>query len=120
MLHALIRRRPRRADLAVDLGTARTTVVERGSGTVFAEPSLCCFRAYDSVPAFVAAGVEAERLVGRVSRPLKMVSPLHNGVVSDMAAARELIGFATSCDSFGGVADVKAFVQSACGAGQRH
>ncbi|WP_129790771.1 rod shape-determining protein [Sphingosinicella sp. CPCC 101087] len=87
--------RRQKADIAVDLGTARTTVVEPGSGVVFDEPSLCCFRAYDAVPAFVAAGAEAERLVGRVSKPLKMVNPLHNGVVSDMAAARELIRFAT-------------------------
>jgi rod shape-determining protein MreB len=95
MFHNPVRRRPQRAELAIDLGTARTTVLERGAGTVFDEPSLCCFKAYDSVPAFVAAGNEAERFVGRVSRPLKMVSPLQNGVVSDMAAARELIRFAT-------------------------
>lgn len=95
MLQNLIRRRPKRADLAIDLGTSRTTVLARGSGIVFDEPSLCCFKAYDAVPAFVAAGSEAEQFVGRVSKPLKMVSPLHNGVVSDMAAARELIRFAT-------------------------
>ena len=95
MLQHLIHRRPQRADLAVDLGTARTTVLDRGGNTVFAEPSLCCFRAYDAAPAFVAAGVSAERFVGRVSKPLKMVSPLRNGVVSDMAAAGELIRFAT-------------------------
>ena len=95
MLQNLIRRRPNRADLAVDLGTARTMVVERGSGLVFDEPSLCCFRGYDAVPAFVAAGLQAERYVGRVPKPLKMINPLHNGVVSDMDAARELIRYAT-------------------------
>jgi rod shape-determining protein MreB len=95
MIHDFFVRRPERADLAIDLGTARTTVLENGSGIVFDEPSLCCFRAYDAVPAFVAAGLEAERFVGRVAKPLKMVSPLRNGVVSDMAAARELIRFAT-------------------------
>jgi rod shape-determining protein MreB len=95
MLQNLIRRRPKRADLAVDLGTARTTVLETGSGIVFDEPTLCCFKAFDAVPAFIAAGLEAQRFVGRVAKPLKMVSPLRNGVVSDMAAARELIKFAT-------------------------
>lgn len=95
MLQNLIRRRPKPADLAIDLGTARTIALESGSGIVFDEPSLCCFKAYDAVPAFIAAGLEAERFVGRVSKPFKMVSPLHNGVVSDMAAARELIRFAT-------------------------
>jgi rod shape-determining protein MreB len=83
------------ADIAVDLGTARTVVVASGSGVVFDEPSLCCFRAYDAVPGFVTAGEAAARFVGRVSKPLKIVHPLHNGVVADMAAARELIRFAT-------------------------
>jgi len=91
----LMRRSPRKPDLAVDLGTARTVVVEAGSGIVFDEPSLCCFRAYDAVPGFVAAGLEAERFVGRVAKPLKIVNPLRHGVISDMAAARELIKFAT-------------------------
>ena len=95
MLQNLLRSRPKRADLAIDLGTARTVVLENGSGIVFDEPSLCCFKAYDAVPGFVAAGLEAERFVGRVARPLKMVRPLQNGVVSDMGAARELIRFAT-------------------------
>jgi rod shape-determining protein MreB len=82
-------------DFAVDLGTARTVVVERGSGVIFDEPSLCCFRGYDAIPGFVAAGDRAAQFVGRASRPLKIVRPLHNGVVADMTAARELIRFAT-------------------------
>lgn len=94
MLHNFLGRSGR-ADMGVDLGTGRTTVLQRGAGTVFREPSLCCFTAYDSVPRFVAAGLEAEPFLGRVAKPLKMVSPLHNGVVADMAAARELIRFAT-------------------------
>lgn len=93
MLQVLTRRRPP-ADLAIDFGTARTTVVEPGSGVAFDEPSLCCFRGGDAVPAFIAAGVEAERWVGRVSRPLKIVEPLRHGVVSDMDAAREMLRFA--------------------------
>ena len=90
-------RQPRasRADIAIDLGTANTLVVERGSGIVFDEPSICCFKAYDAVPEFVAAGFEARQLVGRVTRPLKIVRPLANGVLSDMKAARELLKFAT-------------------------
>jgi len=85
-----------RADMAIDLGTANTLVVERGSGVVFDEPSVCCFRGYDAVPEFVAAGSEAHGLVGRVGKPLKIVRPLRNGVLSDMASARELLKFATS------------------------
>jgi rod shape-determining protein MreB and related proteins len=83
------------ADIAIDLGTANTLVVERGSGVVFDEPSTCCFKAYDAVPEFVTAGSQAHRLVGRVSKPLQIVRPLVNGVLSDMNAARELLRFAT-------------------------
>lgn len=83
------------ADIAIDLGTANTLVVERGAGIVFDQPSICCFKAYDAVPEFVSAGSEAHSLIGRAARPLKIVRPLRNGVLSDMAAARELIRFAT-------------------------
>lgn len=85
----------RRADIAIDLGTANTLVVERGSGIVFDEPSICCFRTSDGAHDFVAAGVEAQSYVGRTPRPLKIVRPLRNGVLNDMAAARELLRFAT-------------------------
>jgi rod shape-determining protein MreB len=95
MLHTYFHHRTPRANIAVDLGTARTIVLEGDRGIVFDEPSICCFRAYDAVPAFVAAGEEAARFVGRVAKPLKIVNPLHNGVVSDMAAARELLRLAT-------------------------
>lgn len=89
-------RSDRRADIAIDLGTANTLVVERGSGIVFTEPSICCFKAFDAVPEFVAAGSEAQTYVGRTPRPLKIVRPLRNGVLSDMVAARELLRYATS------------------------
>lgn len=83
------------ADIAIDLGTANTLVVKPGSGIVFDQPSVCCFKAYDAVPQFVAAGDEARSFVGRASKPLKIVWPLRNGVLSDMASARELLKFAT-------------------------
>lgn len=85
----------RPADIAIDLGTANTLVVERGSGVVFDEPSVCCFKAGGAAPELVAAGTEAHRYVGRVAKPLRIVRPLLNGVLSDMAAARELLKFAT-------------------------
>lgn len=83
------------ADIAIDLGTANTLVVERGAGIVFDEPSVCCFKSYDAIPEFMAAGSEAHSLVGRTARPLKIVRPLRNGVLSDITAARELLRFAT-------------------------
>ena len=83
----------RAIDLGIDLGTANTFAVGEGSEILFSEPSICCFRAFDAVPTFIAAGAEAHRYVGKVARPLKIVRPLRNGVLSDMAAARELLRF---------------------------
>src|SRR5688500_8989744 len=82
-------------DIAIDLGTANTIVVERGSGIVFDEPSVCCFTGFGSGATLMAAGIEAQSFVGRIARPLRIERPLRNGVLSDMTAARELLGFAT-------------------------
>lgn len=91
-------RRPaaRRSDIGIDLGTANTLVVSRGSGVVFDQPSVCCFKTDEAAPELVAAGSEAQGLVGRVAKPLRIVHPLKDGVLSDIAAARELLRFATS------------------------
>jgi rod shape-determining protein MreB and related proteins len=80
-------------ELGIDLGTANTLVVAGGTGIVFDQPSVCCFQGYDAVPRFIAAGTEAHKQVGKVSKPLKIVHPLRNGVLSDMSAARELLSF---------------------------
>lgn len=76
--------------VGIDLGTANTIAVLQGAGVVFDQPTVCCFQAYNAVPRFVAAGSEAHAFVGRISKPLKIVRPLRNGVMSDMLAAREL------------------------------
>jgi rod shape-determining protein MreB len=83
----------RKCALGIDLGTANTVVVAPGGGIVYDQPTVCCFQAYDAVPRFVAAGTEARSFVGRVAKPLKIVHPLRNGVLSDMVAARELFQF---------------------------
>ncbi|TFI58012.1 rod shape-determining protein [Sphingomonas parva] len=83
-----------RADLAIDLGTANTLVVGRGAGIIFNEPTLCCFRAGGQAPELVAAGRQAQDLSGRVAKPLRIVRPLKNGVLSDMTAASALIRYA--------------------------
>ncbi len=83
----------RRAHLGIDLGSGTTRVVDRRGELLFDEPSVCCFRGDGTTPAIVAAGVEAHRFMAKVAKPLKIVHPLENGVLSDMAAARELLRF---------------------------
>lgn len=85
----------KRADFAIDLGTANTLVVDRSGGVVFEQPSICCFD--DDVGAsatLYAAGAAAKRVVGREVKSLRTVRPLRNGVLVDVAATRELIRFA--------------------------
>ena len=79
------------ADLAIDLGTANTIVVERGSGVIFNQPSVCCFAGTGERARLFAAGMDAHAMIGRVPRPLRIARPLRSGVLSDMAAGRELL-----------------------------
>ena len=75
--------------------TANTLVVERGAGVVFDEPSVCCFSGNDHAPEVVAVGIKAQNMAGRVTKPLRVIRPLANGVLSDIDAACELLRFAT-------------------------
>lgn len=84
----------RSADIAFDLGTANTLLIERGSGVIFDEPSICCFSNNGARPHLFAAGHEANAMLDRVSQPLRIARPLRGGVLSDMSAARELLRFA--------------------------
>lgn len=79
--------------IGIDLGTANTVAVTPRDGIVFDQPSVCCFQAYDAMPRFISAGDIANSYVGKIARPLKIVRPLKNGVLSDMTAARELLHF---------------------------
>jgi rod shape-determining protein MreB len=79
--------------IGIDLGTANTVAVTARGGIVFDQPSVCCFQGYDATPRFISAGDVAHSYVGKIAKPLKIVRPLKNGVLSDMSAARELLHF---------------------------
>ena len=86
----------KRADLAIDLGTANTLVVRRSDGIVFEEPSVCCFEGDPGEPArFLAAGTAAKQMAGREVRRLRTIRPLREGVLVDVSAAAALLRFAT-------------------------
>ena len=79
--------------IGIDFGTANTVAVTARDGIIFDQPSVCCFQGYDAAPRFISAGDRASSYVGKVAKPLKIVRPLKNGVLSDMTAARELLHF---------------------------
>lgn len=82
------------ADIAIDLGTANTRVVARGSGLVFDEPSLCCFSTDITRPELVAAGEDARAMVNRTPQSLRVARPLSRGVLQDMDSAHALLRYA--------------------------
>lgn len=83
-----------KADLAIDFGTANTRVVTSGGGVLFDEPSLCCFAGEISGGELVAVGTTVRSMVNRTSGALRIVRPLHRGVLSDIAAARDYLAYA--------------------------
>ena len=83
-----------KADLAIDFGTANTRVVTSGGGLLFDEPSLCCFAGDISGGELVAVGATVKSMVNRTSGALRIVRPLHRGVLSDIAASRDYLVYA--------------------------
>lgn len=84
-----------RPDVAIDLGTSRTTIVDGRGQIIFDQPSLCCFDGARANSMLVAAGTTAKTYLGRVEKRLPMPRPLRNGVLGDIRAASELLRFAT-------------------------
>ncbi|AHF61548.1 rod shape-determining protein MreB [Spiroplasma mirum ATCC 29335] len=75
--------------LALDLGTANTVAYVAGQGIVYNEPSIM---AYDTLSnSLVALGEEAYKMIGKTHDHIKMVTPLVDGVISDMDAAQDLL-----------------------------
>lgn len=81
-------------DFAIDFGTANTRVVTADGGVLFDEPSLCCFAGRFDVCELVAAGAAVSPMQDRASGELRIVRPLHRGVLSDIAAARDYLAHA--------------------------
>jgi len=75
--------------IAVDLGTANTTVYVRGRGIVLSEPSVVALDR--SSGAVRAAGTNAKRMVGRVPQTIETIWPLRGGVIADFDAAEAML-----------------------------
>src|SRR3546814_10384924 len=82
------------ADVAVDFGTANMMLGEAGSGILFDEPSVCCFVGHGRRSRLYAAGVDAHAIMERATGQYRIARPLHQGVMSDIDAGRELLRYA--------------------------
>ena len=83
-----------KADFAIDFGTANTRVVSADGGVLFDEPSLCCFAGRVDAGELVTAGVAVGPMQERATGELRIVRPLHRGVLCDIAAARDYLAYA--------------------------
>ncbi len=76
-------------DLAVDLGTATTTIYVQGRGIVLEEPSLVAVSTSDRRP--LAVGSEAKRMQGRTPAHIEVVGPVHAGVIADLDLCERML-----------------------------
>ncbi len=76
-------------DIAVDLGTANTTVFVRGRGIVLNEPSVVAVDA--ATGNSLAVGHEAKRMIGRTPGNISAISPLKDGVIADFDICEKML-----------------------------
>lgn len=77
--------------LGIDLGTANLLVFLEKKGIIFNEPSVIAFDRESGK--IVAAGHDAHLMLGKVHDKITVIKPLKNGVISDMKAAKALVGY---------------------------
>lgn len=78
--------------IGIDLGTVNLLVYVEGEGIIFNEPSVIVVE-YETNNV-IAVGHEAAKMIGRGHYGLKIISPLNQGVISDMDATKKLIEIA--------------------------
>jgi rod shape-determining protein MreB and related proteins len=76
-------------DIGIDLGTANTLIYVSGEGIVLQEPSVVAIDQRDKT--FYAAGVEANKMIGRTPGDIEAVRPLKDGVIADFDAAEMML-----------------------------
>ncbi|MGE0250150.1 MAG: rod shape-determining protein [Thermoleophilia bacterium] len=84
----------------MDLGTSNTLVRIRGRGLVFAAPSVVAVD--DADGALLAVGADAHRMLGRAPDRVRVIEPLHEGVIFDAEAAGALVRHALACHGMAG------------------
>ena len=79
----------RRADLAIDLGTANTLVFQEGGGIVFNEPTVVALET--PTGAVLALGDQAWEMIGRTPAKIVAIRPLRRGAITDYEVTEQLI-----------------------------
>jgi len=78
-------------DIAIDLGTANSSVYIRGRGIVINEPSVVALN--EKTGQILAVGEEAKKMVGRTPSHIRAIKPLERGVVSDFEVTEQMLKY---------------------------
>lgn len=75
--------------IGIDLGTKNTVICVAGKGIVLNEASVVTFD--EDSGKIVSMGGEAEKMLEKNPETLKVISPLKNGVISDIAVTEKML-----------------------------
>lgn len=76
-------------DVAIDLGTANTIIYVKGKGIIVREPSVVAIDRYTG--RVVAAGSEANEMIGRTPENIIAIRPMKDGVIADFDITQSMI-----------------------------
>lgn len=76
-----------KTEIAIDLGTAYTSIYVAGNGIVLREPSVIAFGDNGNKRTPCAVGIDAYEMIGKSSEKTKIVCPITDGVIKDADAA---------------------------------
>ena len=79
------------SDLAIDLGTANTLVIQKGKGIVLREPSVVAIHAQSKQ--VLAVGTEAKKMLGRTPGNIVALRPMKDGVIANFEVCEAMIRF---------------------------
>ncbi|MBF0170301.1 MAG: rod shape-determining protein [Nitrospinae bacterium] len=79
------------SDLAIDLGTANTLVIQKGHGLVLNEPSVVAI--HNDTKEVKAVGAEAKKMLGRTPGNITALRPLKDGVIANFEVCEAMIRY---------------------------
>ena len=80
-------------EIAIDIGTAYTTLFVSGYGIILREPSVIAYSGEDGGKLRIdCVGDEAYAMIGKVHEKTKIVNPVTDGVIDDPKACGDMLG----------------------------
>ncbi len=76
-------------DVAIDLGTANTLIWVKGKGVVLNEPTIVAFDR--SNKHIIAIGHDAQAMLGKTHKDIKIIRPLRDGAIADFEIAEGML-----------------------------